>query len=269
MIRTLPETYLLRITQLLALIGLLFALAGCALLPDQIDKTKNWSAERLYSEAKDALDSGDYATAIKYFETLEARYPFGRYAQQAQLEIIYAYYKDQEPASAISAADRFIKQHPRHPYVDYAYYLKGLANFNQGKGIVERYLPQDPTQRDPGAARQSFQDFAELVKRFPNSKYSKDAIQRMSFLRNNLAQYEVNVAVYYMKRAAYVAAANRAKYVVENYPRTPAVPNALGIMARAYKVLELNDLSNDALRVLELNYPNHPAIGEVKNMVLK
>ncbi|MEW6352859.1 MAG: outer membrane protein assembly factor BamD [Pseudomonadota bacterium] len=259
----------MRTLKSLLIIALFAAVAGCGLLPEQIDKTKNWSAERLYAEAKDALDSGDYATAIKYFETLEGRYPFGRYAQQAQLEIIYAYYKDQEPASAVAAADRFIKLHPRHPYVDYAYYLKGLANFNQSRGLVERYLPQDPTQRDPGAARQSFQDFAELVKRFPNSKYAKDAALRMTFLRNNLAQYEVNVANYYMKREAFVAAANRAKYVVENYPRTPAVPDALGVMAKAYKIMNLNDLSADALRVLKLNYPDHPAIAEVENLTLK
>ncbi|HLA74719.1 MAG TPA: outer membrane protein assembly factor BamD [Gammaproteobacteria bacterium] len=259
----------MRLLKLTVILAFLLAATGCSLLPEQIDTTKNWSAERLYSEAKDSLNSGDYTNAIKYFETLEARYPFGRYAQQAQLEIIYAYYKDQEPASAVAAADRFIKMHPRHPYVDYAYYLKGLANYNQGRGIVERYLPQDPSQRDPGAARQSFQDFSDLVKRFPESKYAKDAAQRMAFLRNNLAQYEINVAAYYMKREAFVAAANRAKYVVENYPRTPAVPDALGIMAKAYKIMGLNDLSADALRVLKLNHPDHPAIAEVENLTLK
>ncbi|HWQ95257.1 MAG TPA: outer membrane protein assembly factor BamD, partial [Gammaproteobacteria bacterium] len=235
----------------LFLAGLLLLAAGCSLLPEQIDKTKDWTANRLYSEAKSAMNDGDYETAIKYFESLQARYPFGRYAQQAQLELIYVYYKDSEPASAVAAADRFIKLHPRHPFVDYAYYLKGLANFNQSKGLWERYLPQDPTQRDPGAARQSFQDFAELAKRFPDSKYTQDATQRMAYLRNNLAQYEVNVAKYYMKREAYVAAVNRAKYVVENYPRTPAVPDALGVMARAYKIMGIDDLSADALRVLE------------------
>lgn len=253
----------------LFLAGLLLSAAGCSLLPEQIDKTKDWPANRLYSEAKSAANDGDYATAIKHYESLQARYPFGRYAQQAQLELIYVYYKDSEPASAVAAADRFIKLHPRHPFVDYAYYLKGLANFNQSKGLWERYLPQDPTQRDPGAARQSFQDFAELAKRFPDSKYTQDATQRMAYLRNNLAQYEVNVAKYYMKREAYVAAANRAKYVVENYPRTPAVPDALGVMAKAYKIMGIDDLSADALRVLELNQPDHPAIAEVKALEVK
>jgi outer membrane protein assembly factor BamD len=257
------STYIMRVIKFLALAALLAA-SGCSLLPDQIDTTKDWSAERFYSEGKEALQSGDYQTAIKHFEALEARFPFGRYAQQAQLELIYAYYKDEETASAVAAADRFIKLHPRHPFVDYAYYLKGLTNFNQSRGIVERYIPQDPTQRDPGAARQSFQDFAELVKRFPDSKYSEDARQRMIYLRNNLAQYEVNVARYYMKREAYVAAANRAKYAVENYQSTPAIPDALGIMVQAYKVLGLNDLAADAMRVLELNYPEHPALAEAK-----
>lgn len=253
----------------LFLAGLLLLAAGCSLLPEQIDKTKDWPANRLYSEAKSAANDGDYALAIKYYESLQARYPFGRYAQQAQLELIYVYYKDSEPASAVAAADRFIKLHPRHPFVDYAYYLKGLANFNQSKGLWERYLPQDPTQRDPGAARQSFQDFSELVKRFPDSKYTQDATQRMAYLRNNLAQYEVNVARYYMQREAYVAAANRAKYVVENYPRTPAVPDALGVMAKAYKIMGIDDLSADALRVLELNQPDHPDIAAVKALEVK
>jgi outer membrane protein assembly factor BamD len=248
---------------------LLLASASCSLLPDKIDETKNWSANRFYTEAKDAMDSGDYALAAKHFETLQARYPVGRLAQQAQLEIIYAYYKDSEPASAIAAADRFIKLHPRHPYVDYAYYLKGLTNFNQGRGLIERIIPQDVTQRDPGAARQSFQDFSELAQRFPQSKYTEDATLRMAYLRNNLAQYEVNVAEYYMTRGAYLAAANRGKYVVENYQRTPAVAGALTVMAKAYKVMGLDDLADDALRVLELNHPDSPGIAEVKKLVVK
>ncbi|MDA1107864.1 MAG: outer membrane protein assembly factor BamD [Proteobacteria bacterium] len=248
---------------------LVLAVGGCSLLPEQIDETKSWSANKLYTEAKDSINSGDFAQGAKYLESLQARYPTGRLAQQAQLDIIHAYYRDNEPAAAIAAADRFIKLHPRHPYVDYAYYLKGLTSFNQGKGLFERYVPQDATQRDPGAARQSFQDFSELTKRFPKSKYAEDATLRMAYLRNNLAQYEVNVANYYMKREAYLAAANRAKYVVENYQRTPAMPEALAVMAKAYKVMGLNDLSGDALRVLELNYPDNPGIAEVKNLVVK
>lgn len=258
--------------RLLLIATLVFGISGCSslgnLLPKQVDETKNWSASKLYSEAKKSLSSGEYEDAIKYYETLEARYPFGRYAQQAQIEIAFAYYKADEPESAIAAADRFIKLHPRHPSVDYVYYLKGLVNFNAGKDLVSKYLPQDPTQRDPGAARQSFQDFAALLKQFPDSKYAKDARQRMIFLRNNLAAYEVHVARYYMKRKAYVAAANRAKYVVENYERTTSVPNALNIMVVAYDHLGLSKLSQDAMRVLETNYPKDPALAKAKQLTV-
>jgi outer membrane protein assembly factor BamD len=258
----------MRITGLLLLLTLLGATTGCGLIPEQIDVTENWSASKFYSEAKKALSEGDYEEAIKYYEMLEARFPFGKYAQQAQVEIAYAYYKYDEPESALAAADRFIKLHPRHPHVDYLYYLKGLVNFNAGKDLLAKYVPQDPTQRDPGAARASFDDFSILVRKYPNSKYSTDARQRMLFLRNNLAEYEIHVANYYMRRDAYVAAANRAKYVVENYQKTTAVPKALSVMARAYKLMGLQDLSDDALRVLELNYPNHPDLAVIRNMAV-
>jgi outer membrane protein assembly factor BamD len=244
---------------LLCLFFLASLLYGCGLLPEQIDETKDWSASRLYAEAKESLNSGDYEDAIHYYEILEARYPFGRYAQQAQLEVAYAYYKYDEPASAVVAADRFIKLYPRHPHVDYAYYLKGLANFNQGLGFIERHLPRDAAQRDPGASRQAFYDFDDLVKRFPNSKYAKDARARMLYLRNTLAAHELRVADYYMRRGAYVAAANRARYVIENFQRTPAVPDALVMLARAYEQMGLSELSADARRVLKLNYPDYPA----------
>lgn len=256
----------LRIAFLLTALAAMLNFSGCSLFPDQIDETKGWSASRLYSTGKNALKTEDYEEAIRYFELLEARYPYGRYAQQAQLEIAYAYYKYDEPESAIAAADRFIRLHPRHPNVDYVYYLKGLVNFERDRGFVERYLPQDPSQRDPGAARQAFNDFGDLVRRFPASKYSKDAAARMRYLKNNLAKHELHVARYYMQRAAFVAAANRAKHVVEKFPGTPSTSDALAIMARAYKILKLDDLSADALRVLGKNYPNHPAIAEVQAM---
>lgn len=241
-------------------------MTACSLIPEQIDVTKNWSASKFYSEAKRALAEGDYEEAIQYYEQLEARYPFGKYAQQSQIEVAYAYYKYDEPDSALAAADRFIKLYPRHPNIDYVFYLKGLVNFNAGKDLLSRYLPQDPTQRDPGTARAAFDDFSILIRKYPQSKYVKDARQRMIFLRNNLAEYEVHVAKYYMRRNAYVAASNRAKYVVENYQQTTAVPKALAIMARAYKYLGLNDLSNDALRVLQLNYPDHPEIAAIQSL---
>jgi outer membrane protein assembly factor BamD len=228
-------------------------LAACGLLPTD-DDTKDWSASKFYAEASEALSDGDYEQAIKYYEQLEARYPFGRYAMQAQLDVAYAHYKAGEPESAIAAADRFIKLHPQNTHVDYAYYLKGIVNYNRRlEGLVERYIPTDQSQRDPGSARDAFQDFAELVRRYPDSQYAPDARQRMLYLRNNLAKNEIHVARYYLRRGAYLAAANRGKYVVENYPRSTAVRDALEIMIEAYGRLDLDQLQADASRVLELN----------------
>lgn len=243
-------------TMMLVLFGLL---GGCGLLPKQIDETKDWSAQRLYSAAKDAMNGADWEKAIGLFEKLEARYPFGRYAQQALLESAYAYYKFDEPESAIAAVDRFLKTYPRHPHSDYAYYLRGLVNFSRGDTLIDRFLPRDPTERDAGATRQAFLDFSELVKQFPDSRYAQDASQRMVFLRSNLAQYEMHVADFYMRRGAYVAAANRASQVIEGYQGTPAVPEALETLVRAYRKLGLEDLVADAQRVLQLNYPERAA----------
>lgn len=237
-------------------LGALLALGGCGLLPKSGDETAGWSAQRLYAEAKDNLDSGNYERAVSLYETLEARYPFGRYAQQAQLEIAYAYYKDNEPISALAAADRFIQLHPNHPNVDYAYYLKGLVNFNDDLGLLGRFVSQDLSERDPRAARDAFLAFREVATRFPDSKYTPDSIARMKYLVNTLASNEVHVAKYYIKRQAWVAAANRAKEVVKTYPDAPAVEEALAIMVVAYDKLQLADLRDDAQRVLTLNFPN-------------
>jgi outer membrane protein assembly factor BamD len=240
------------------LLFVMLATAGCSWLPDQIDKTSDWSATQLYNAAREQMSSQNYEKAIEYFEKLEARYPFGKYAQQAQIEIAYAYYKFDEPDLALAAADRFIKIYPRHPNVDYAWYLKGLINYNRGKSIVDRFLPQDPSERDTVTMRTAYDDFNQLVQRYPDSVYARDADQRMIYLRNNMAEYELHVADYYIRRKAYVAAANRGKYVIENYQRTPSVPPALVIMARAYRLLGADDLANDAIKVLRLNYPDNP-----------
>ena len=235
-------------------------LSACGLFPSKEEESKNWSASKFYTEAKAALKEGDYGEAIKLYEQLEARYPFGPYAQQAQLEVAYAYYKDQEPESAVAAADRFIKQNPRHPNVDYAYYLKGLVNFNRNLGFIERYVPTDHTQRDQAASMKSFEDFNELVKKYPNSKYAEDARQRMLYLRNNVAAYEVHVARYYLKRGAFLASANRCKEVIEKYQKTPAVEEALAIQYFAYDQLGMNDLATDVKRVITRNHPMHPVV---------
>jgi outer membrane protein assembly factor BamD len=238
-------------------LALALALSGCGMLKKGApDETADWSAQRLYQEAKENMNSGNWATAVKMFERLEARYPYGRYAQQAQLEIAYAYYKDNEPASAIAACDRFIKLHPTHPQVDYAYYLKGLVNFNEDIGWLAQYAEQDPSERDPQSARNSFDAFRDLATRFPNSKYTPDAIARMRYLVNALATHEISVARYYMKRGAYLAAANRAQFALKTYPQAPANEEGLAIMAEAYQRMGMQDLARDATRVLASNFPN-------------
>ena len=243
-------------------------LSACSSFGEKEDVTRNWSANRLYNAAKEKLDEGDFDKAIEYYEKLESRYPFGTLAQQGQLEIAYAYYRHDEPESAIAAADRFMKLYPDHPSLDYAYYLKGLTNFNRGRTFLDRFFAKDPSERDTESVLEAFRSFEQVVNRYPQSRYTPDAEQRMLFLRDTLAQHEMHVANYYMRSGAYLAGVNRAKHVVENYPSTSAVGDALVLMAKGYKVMGLKDLSADVLRVLELNFPGHAGIAEVKSLVL-
>lgn len=229
-------------------------IAGCG-SSEKYDETSGWSAGKLYSEAKDAQGEGAWDKSAKYLEKLEARFPYGRYAQQAQLELGYVYWKANEPGSALAACDRFIKLHPSHPTVDYVYYLKGLINFNEDLGLTAYVSSQDPTERDPKAARQSFEAFKELVTRFPNSKYAPDATLRMNYLVNAMASLEVHVARYYVKRGAYIAAANRAQYAIKTYPQAPAIEEAMFIMITAYDKQGMTDLRDDADRVMKKNFP--------------
>lgn len=252
-----------RIYWTVLLIALL--LAGCAGVTDK-DETLGWSQQKLYSEATAEMNAGDYARAIKYYEILESRYPFGKYARQSQLNLAYAYYRSAETESAVAAADRFIKLYPQHPATAYAHYLKGLANFNRSLGFLDRFLPTDTSQRDPGAALDSYNDFAEVVRKYPNSEYAEDSARRMLYLRNNLARYEVHVARYYMKRGAFLAAANRAEYVVQNYQRTPALRDALELMIAAYAKLGMNELETDTRRVLALNENNGSLIPDPQDL---
>lgn len=231
-------------------------LGGCGLMPEQVDETAGWSAQKIYTEAKDALTEGGYERAIKLFEKLEARYPYGRYAQQAQLEVAYAHYKSNEQVLAIAAADRFIRLHPNHAYVDYAYYLKGLATFNEDLGLLGSLSNQDLSERDPKGAQESFDTFKELVTRFPDSRYAEDASQRMQYLVNSLAAHEVHVARYYYHRGAFVAAANRSKEAIATFPAAPAIEEALFILVRSYDALGMTQLRDDAERVMHANYPN-------------
>ena len=231
-------------------------LGGCGLLADNKDETAGWSATKLYDSAREAQADGAWDKAAKYYEKLEARYPYGRYAQQAQLELGYVYWKAGEPGSALAACDRFIKLHPTHPAVDYAYYLKGLINFNEDLGWAGYISTQDPTERDPKALRESFDAFRELATRFPNSKYTPDAIQRMNYLVNAMASHEVHVARYYYNRGAYVAAANRAQNAIKTYPTAPSIEEAMYILIAAYDKLGMPDLRDDADRVLRANFPD-------------
>lgn len=231
--------------------------AGCSSLSSE-DETVGWTAQRLYGEAKDAMANRDWQKAIKLLEKLEARYPYGRYAQQAQLEIAYANWKDSERASAIAAADRFIKLYPNHPSVDYAWYLKGLINFYELQGVLSWLTTPDMSDRDPKAARDAYFAFKEVLTRFPESKYADDSRARMRFLVNSLASNEVHVANYYMKRGAFLAAANRAQYAIEHYPQAPAVEEAMSVLVRAYDSLGMTDLRDAAGRVLMKNFPDSP-----------
>jgi outer membrane protein assembly factor BamD len=233
---------------------LLFALflSACSVFEEK-DETLGWSQQKLYTEATSEMNSDNWEKAIKYYEILESRYPFGKYAHQSQLNVAYAYYRYDEHESALAAADRFIKLHPGHPATAYAYYLRGLINFTRTRSFLDRFVPTDTAQRDPGAALESYKDFSEVVRLFPDSEYAEDSIRHMLHLRNNLARHEVRVADFYMRRGAFLAAANRAEYVVQNYQRTPALRDALQLMIAAYLELGMDDLAQDTQRVLALN----------------
>jgi outer membrane protein assembly factor BamD len=234
----------------------LLGLSACGLLPEKVDETKNWSVTKLYSEARDEMASQHYERAIELFGKLESNYPFGTYAQQAQMEIAYAHYKSNDQAQALAAVERFIKLHPNHANVDYMYYLRGLINFNDQLGVLNFIYEQDPTERDPKATREAFNAFKQLVEKFPASQYTPDAVERMNYLVNAMAQYEVHVARYYMRREAYLAAANRAQGAINDYRDSPAVEEALSIMIHAYDKLGLADLRDDARRVFQKNFPH-------------
>lgn len=233
-----------------AAIALALGMSGCG----NRSRDQLGSAEQLYERAKRASDNGNYQEAIAYYEQLEARFPFSNSARQGQLDLMYAYYKNREPESAIDQADQFIRENPTHPRVDYAHYIKGLVQFERNPNFLERWFKADLSQRPPIDARSSFQSFQTIVQRFPNSEYVADARQRMIFLRNRLAAYEVYVADYYLKRGAYVGAINRSKYALENYDGAPQIRRALDIMADAYRHLGMEDLANNVERVKQENY---------------
>jgi len=230
-------------------------LAGCGLLPEVKEETAGWSADRLYKTAHDTMLEGNYIRAIKLFDQLEARFPYGRYAQQAILESAYANWRGNEQAAAIAATDRFIRTYPNHPNVDYAYYLKGLVHFREDQGILGYVYELDLAERDPKEMRASFAAFKELTTRFPDSQYYQDSIARMRYLNNAMSTYEVNVANYYYRRGAFLAAANRAQASLVNFPQTAANERALDIMKNSFSKLGLEQLSVDSKQILAKTYP--------------
>ncbi len=263
---------LLRLLLLATLIG---TLGACQYIPfiggrdKDEDEDLNTTEQILYGNAQRSLRSGNYDRAINMLERLEARFPFGRYAEQAQLELVYARYQSSDHDTARAAADRFIRLHPQHDNIDYAYYLKGLAAYNKNRSLIDRVFSSDISQRDMTAAQQAYADLAEMLENYPHSQYAPDARQRMIYLRNLLAASELHIADYYLRRGAYAAAANRARYVLENYPSADEpIPEALIVLVEANYKLGLTDAANDALRVLAINYPNHAAFDANGDLVL-
>jgi outer membrane protein assembly factor BamD len=242
--------------QVLLIPALLLLLSACANKP--YDETEGWSPARLYDEAKTESDAGNYERAIQLYEKLESRYPYGRYAQQAQIDTAYAYYKSGDSVQALAATERFIKLHPNHQNLDYVYYLRGLISFNEDKGLFSLVSGQDLSERDPKGTRAAFDAFKEVVTRFPDSKYYADSRDRLQFLVNSLAQNELHVARYYYKRGAYLASVNRAQEVVKRFEQTPSIEEALFLMMRGYQKLGMKALESDTKRVIDKNFPNSP-----------
>jgi outer membrane protein assembly factor BamD len=253
------------VAAMLALLVVVFAIGGCSLLPEVKDATATLTAEQLYKRAHDTLLEGNYNGAIKLYETLESRFPYGRFAQQAILESAYANYRAGETTTAIAACDRFIRTYPNHPNVDYAYYLKGLVYFREDQGIIGYVYELDLSEREPKSMRESFLAFKDLVAKFPTSRYAGDSFDRMKYLSNSLALYEVKVGRYYFNRGAYVAAINRAQVALISYPRTPAEEGALELLVGSYDKLGLVQLRDDAKAILALTFPGSEYKAEEKS----
>jgi outer membrane protein assembly factor BamD len=239
---------------LLLTLGIAMLATGCR--SHRADDAKS-GPEVIYAKAQKAMRGSSYGEAIKQLETLQSRFPFSEPARQAQLDLIYVYYKSRQTDPAVDAADTFIRENPTNPRVDYAYYMKGLVYFERQANFLERYFNIDLSRRPPINARKSFESFEELIKKYPHSPYVGDARQRMIFLRNRLADFELHVALYYMRRGAFVGAINRAKFCVENYDGAPAVRGSMKVLVDAYRQLGMTDLAADAERVYAANYPGN------------
>ncbi|MDH5172988.1 MAG: outer membrane protein assembly factor BamD [Gammaproteobacteria bacterium] len=247
---------------LLLLVSL--ALWGCS-SNDELPEMADTGEQQMYEQVQQYIQNGSYSEAVRGLQLLESRYPFGKYAEQAQLELVYAHYQAYEHEAAVEAADRFIRLHPQNPNVDYAYYMKGLAAYTGDQDIFDRFIPTDYAERDTSHAKEAFGEFAQLVSRYPASPYAADARARMVYLRNMLARHEIMVANYYFRRGAYLAATNRGAYVVENFQHTPAVADGLAVMAQGYILLGYDQLARDTIAVLALNYPDHYSLDKDGN----
>ncbi len=245
--RTRPAVHRARAAATVLLLSVLAV--GCSSTPSPVRDTSS-SAEDLYRSAKDALNRGDFITAIDTFEALGARYPFGTYTQQAQLDVAYAYLEQDENDSAVAAADRFIKLYPRSERIDYAQYMKGLANYRRGNSAFERFFPRDMAKVNQNWLRQSYAEFDTLVRRYPDSDYAQDATERMVFLRDEMARHELITAQFYFERGAMVAAVNRVNHLLTHFDGSKHVPDALELLVEAYEALGQDDLAADTRRVL-------------------
>ena len=249
------------VSRVVAILLAITLVSGCSFFSkDKADPLETYPVDQLYEKGKSDNENGNYDRAAKTFARLISRFPFGPYTEQAQLDQAYAQYKMNKPDEAYSTINRFIKTYPAHKHIDYAFYLRGLINFDREEGVLERYVGLDRTQRDQAFVRQSFDDFAALIKRHPTSRYAQDAQRRMIFLRDGMAQSELNVSLFYLRQGAYVAASNRAKVILETYDQSRQVGDALAVMVKSYEALGQDQLADDSRRVLQLNYPEHPAL---------
>ena len=247
----------------LSYILLIMTFSGCSSLGsifEEKDPTVGLSASQLYAQGKEFLDAADFNNAIKLFEILEARYPFGKYSTQAMLDISYAYYASNQKDEAIVEINRFIRLYPNHPNVSYAYYLRALSNFDKDANVISRFFGHDPSRYDVTDLKNSFNDFSTIVNRFPESKYADDSVNRLRYIKNQIARNELYIAKYYDKRSANVAAIERIKFMLENYGGTPSSEEGLIILVKNYNELKLYDLAYDSARVLKKNYPDYQII---------
>lgn len=238
---------------LLTFVALL--LTGCH-STSKDEKYNNMTANEIYKLGTKHVRKKNYPEAVEDFEALESRYPFSDLADKAQLGAIYAYYLNDDYPSALPAVERFLRMYPRHPHVDYAYYMKGLIHYNESLGYFSKYLPMEQRDRDVSSAKKGLVAFQTLISQYPDSIYTNEAKQRMIYLRNLLAESDLVVARYYLRKGAYLASANRAGFILAQYDQSPSMPEALAIMVQAYRKLHLHDLANDAYQVLVYNYPD-------------